>query len=193
MCIGSPWIFGSYLYTHSEAGVVRRMVRVFEAGGVRGWHDVWFEDRKPQVARKGLHADLTRMLRPERDSKYVAVVGRTSTGKSTALRKAILEIPQRPKGAVYLHVQESLYCFCADLEAAVGYERPVSWSKRVMRLFTGETREQEGRPPGEPEASWGTIRRAVVLARAALDPLDPLGIHLCPGFEHYVRHWGRSE
>ncbi len=75
----------------------------FESGGARGWHDV-YEHRSPLVAkadvdRPSLSKKLTSAIydSPTSDAKYVLVAGPPGTGKSTAVRAAVLGGPDGQK------------------------------------------------------------------------------------------------
>ena len=149
-------VAAAFLCNHfSEAGVAASMCAVFEAGGRPGWARLFRKDRLPRVRRDELHAGLTAMLQPTDKAEYCVVVGASGTGKSTALRKALLELPT-PRGAVYFLPASTLAGFSVSLARTVGFYRPTSWIDAVKRALTGETKEETLPPPSEtePRASW---------------------------------------
>ena len=149
--------------SYSEEGVARRMSLVFEAGGVRGWDSYFFKDRLPGcVERAHVEKDITALLRPDLKAQYAVIVGAAGTGKSTAVRKALSKL-SKPKGAVYFLPPTLLFGFSSALANALGYYRPIGWVDRVVRLFTGETKEQEAAPPShtEPQATWQLLEPCI--------------------------------
>lgn len=97
--------------TESEKGVVAHMCAVFEAGGVLGW-DARFSDDDATVARPAVVADIAAILHPGLKHEYAAIVGATSTGKSTAVRQALRALAAEPTakangvGVVYFTAPE---------------------------------------------------------------------------------------
>ncbi len=87
----------------------------------------------------------------------------TFAGKSTAVRKAVMGL-EKPKGVVYFLSPTLLSGFSSALADTLGYRRPVAWADCVVRLFTGETKEQAGVPPttSEPHATWQALEPCIV-------------------------------
>jgi hypothetical protein len=144
------------------------MLRVFVKGGVHGWDSYFFKDRLPnRVERKQLHEDLTKLLRPDMRAQYAVIVGAAGTGKSTAVRKAIVKL-NKPKGAVYFLPPTLLSGFSTALAHALGYYRPIGWANRVVRFLSGETKEEAAAPPitAEPHATWSALEPSLVKAAA---------------------------
>ena len=155
-----------FAYYYSEAGVTRQICRVLEAGGVRGWETHFRRDWLPgRVERAKVHADITKLLRPDAKTQYAVIVGAAGTGKSTAVRKAIVDL-EAPKGAVYFLPPTLLIGFSSALANALGFYRPVGWTDRIVRFFSGETKEVEAGPPftAEPHASWQTLEPYIIRA-----------------------------
>lgn len=155
-----------FAYYYSEAGVTRHMCRVFEAGGARGWETHFRKDWLPgRVERAKVHADISKLLRPDAKAQYVVIVGAAGTGKSTAVRKAIVDL-EEPKGAVYFLPPTLLIGFSSALANALGFYRPVGWADRMVRFFSGETKEVDAPPPStaEPHATWQTLEPHIVRA-----------------------------
>ena len=150
----------------SEEGVARHMCSVFETGGVNGWDSCFFKDRLPgNVEREQVHQDITALLRPDAKAQYAVIVGAAGTGKSTAVRKALSQL-EKPKGAVYFLPPTLLTGFSSVLANALGYRRPVGWVDRIVRFFTGETKEEEAAPPSafEPRATWRMLEPCIFRA-----------------------------
>jgi hypothetical protein len=144
------------------------MRRVFEAGGVRRWDSIFFKDRLPnRVERAQLHKDITQLLRPDEKAQYAVIVGAVGAGKSTAVRKAILEL-EEPKGAVYFLPPTLLIGFSSALANALGYYRPAGWADRAVRFFTGGTKGEAAAPRGtaEPQATWSVLEPCLIKAAA---------------------------
>jgi hypothetical protein len=162
LCLcGTVW----FVYHNSEAGVAESVRGVFEAGGVQGWSALFAADRLPLVPRPQLHEELTQLLRPDEYAQYAVVVGAAGTGKSTAVRRAVAALGQ-PKGVVYFLCSTLLTGFSSELAASLGYRRPIGWAGRLVRLLTGETREEVSSPPltAEPHATWQRLEPILVSA-----------------------------
>ena len=177
----------SFAFSRSEFGVAMKMRKVFEEGGLRGWEKHFRKDQGPNcLPRTELLKDMSELLRPGKLPQYTVIVGaagtgksaghtppgvfvaltnRTFAGKSTAVRKAIVGL-KKPKGVVYFLPPTLLSGFSSALADALGYRRPVAWADRVVRLFTGETKEQAGMPPttSEPHATWHALEPCIVKA-----------------------------
>ena len=158
---GTLW----FVYHNSEWGVSESMCRVFEEGGVRGWSGCFAADRLPLVPRAHLHAELTRLLQPDDYAQYAVVVGAAGTGKSTAVRRAAAALGY-PKGVVYSLCSTLLAGFSSQLAVSLGYRHPIRWADRLVRLLTGETREEVSSPPltAEPHATWQRLEPCLVAA-----------------------------
>ncbi len=74
---------------------------------------------------------MKELLRREVSDKYGVVMGEVGTGKSTAVRDAIMAL-EEPKGVVYFSCPTVLQDFGSKLAAAVGFYF-VFW----MILFVG--------------------------------------------------------
>ena len=156
-----------FAYYYSEAGVSRHICGVFEAGGAPGWDAIFFKDALKQIQRAELHNDLTQLLRPDKAAQYAVVVGAAGTGKSTAVRRAVRSLNE-PKGAVYFLPPTLLASFSSELAGVLGYYRPIRWADRVVRLVTGETKEEAKAPPlaAEPQATWSALEPCLIKAAA---------------------------
>lgn len=82
-----------YFYlTEGEEAMINGMCQVFESGGLPGWERKWRED-SAALARPGVDLGVREVLFPSsplEDNWFVVIVGATGTGKSTAVRRAIL-------------------------------------------------------------------------------------------------------
>ena len=156
-----------FAYYYSEVGVSRHMCGVFEAGGARGWDAIFFKDALAHIQRAELHKDLTQLLCPDKKAQYAVVVGAAGTGKSTAVRRAVRSLVE-PKGAVYFLPPTLLTSFSSELAGVLGYYRPIRWADRVVRLVTGETKEEAKAPSlnAEPQATWSALEPCLVKAAA---------------------------
>lgn len=108
---------------------------------------------------------MTLLLKPDPDSQYVVVVGAAGTGKSTAVRKALLDLA-KPRGVVYFLPPTLLSGFSSGLASALGYYRPIRWADRVARLLSGESKEEPAAPPhaSEQHASWQSLEPVLLSA-----------------------------
>ena len=151
---------------YSEEGVARHMCSVFEAGGVSGWDSCFIKDQLlGHVDRPQVHQDITALLEPDAKAQYAVIVGAAGTGKSTAVRKALSKLSY-PKGAVYFLPPSLLAGFSSALAKTLGFRRPIGWVDRVVRLFIGETNEQEPALPStsEPHATWQKLEPCIFRA-----------------------------
>ena len=177
----------SFAFSRSEYGVAMKMRKVFEEGGLRGWEKHFRKDQGPNcLPRTELLKDMSELLRPGKLPQYTVIVGaagtgksaghtppgvcvalthRTFAGKSTAVRKAIVGL-KKPKGVVYFLPPTLFSGFSSALADALGYHQPVAWADRVVRLFTGEIKEQAGTLPAasEPHATWQALEPCLVRA-----------------------------
>jgi hypothetical protein len=168
---------GGLLYlwsTEREDAVVADMFSVFEAGGVAGWDDGFFNDARASVERPDVEADLASILRPSVVDKYAVIVGPSGTGKSTAVRKVIRALIAEGVGAgmgagiVYFTTTELITDFSRNLRESVGFREPIDLFDSCYRLFTRETKEQASAPLQiyEPRATWSSL--AKLLKKAAM-------------------------
>jgi hypothetical protein len=106
-------------------------------------------------------------MRPDEKAQYAVIVGAAGTGKSTAVRKAVVEL-EEPKGAVYFLPPTIFVAFSSALAKALGYYRPVGWADRVVRFLTGEsTGETAARSvTAEPQAMWSVLEPCLIKAAA---------------------------
>lgn len=109
----------------------------------------------------------TRLLRPDKHAQHAVIAGAVGTGKSTAVRKAILQL-EEPKGAVYFLPPTMLFGFSSALANALGYNRPAGWADRVANFFTGESKPPPAVAPttSEPHATWMRLEPCLVKAAA---------------------------
>ena len=162
--VGGAAVLGGVLYgwsVWSEAAVRRTMLRTFEAGGRPGW-EADFDDSRAVIARPDIVAALATLLRPEFADDYVVVVGETGTGKSTAVRQAVRQLPW-PKGVVYFDAPELLPKFGTHLAAAIGFNvHTVDPWGALRRWFSGVTKvESDPKLKEEPIATWTLVQGAL--------------------------------
>jgi hypothetical protein len=146
---------GEYLW--GEESKHRNMMKVFEKGGTTR-----FELPLEHIDRPDVVAELKVLLRPEESDKYGVVIGEHGTGKSTAVRDAIMEL-EEPKGVVYFSCPEVLKDFGQDMAAAVGYKF-VAWDfiGGWRRRLSGVNGSEDPVPSSdEPLASYRVLRRAL--------------------------------
>merc|ERR1711916_98932 len=142
-------VAGEYMW--GEPSKERNMLRTFEKGGARGWYVVKESDH---VERPELLASLKALLQPERSDNYAVVIGETGTGKSTAVRDAIVAL-EDPKGVVYVSTPDVVSHFGTELAKAVGYNF-VFWD------VIGGFRRRLQKCDSEPLASYWPVQQALL-------------------------------
>ena len=162
--VGGLAVLGGALYgwsVWSEAAVRRSMLRTFEDGGRPGW-ERGFDDSNADVARPELVAELAALLRPEVAREYVVVVGETGTGKSTAVRQAVRQLPW-PKGVVYFDAPELLPKFGMRLAKTVGFSTETldPWGAARRWLSGLSKTESDPKLKEEPLATWLVVQDAL--------------------------------
>jgi hypothetical protein len=154
-------VFRYVWVTESEEGVVKDMCKVLEAGGVQGWDRLYTNDAQALIARPAVEAGLLDVLRPKAVEKYAVVVGASGTGKSTAVRRVVRRLAEKPfAGLAYFSAPELVTDFSRDLAQILGYREPIEFGSTLRRLFvTRETKETSSAPPlrDEPRASWSRL------------------------------------
>jgi Cdc6-like AAA superfamily ATPase len=104
------------------------MRNVFESGGAPGWDGVGGTYDK-LLERPALVGELQALFMPEKSEHLYHVIGNEGTGKTTAIRGALLSLAS-PKAVVYCNVG-SAKTFVVDLAKAVGYRPSFSVRDRV--------------------------------------------------------------
>jgi hypothetical protein len=111
------------------------VLRAFEEG--RGLEAVY-----ATVNRVALLDALLPILQPQDSACYVTIVGENGTGKTTAVKQALLA-RENPKGAVYFNCPASPAAFSTELASLIEYRPQLDLVGRTRRKAESITRKEK--------------------------------------------------